>query len=227
MISTHRKVLVVAPAGSATSSVIPLLEQAGYRVTAVQDFSAAKASLASGPELLITELKLGAYNGLHLAIRARARNMPVLVVGHADPVQQAEADRQKAAYLVPPLADDRLLGVVRDLLTAAQHTRRSPRKQVPMVDILVNEAPARLIDVSYEGLRLEAASERSRFLPASFTVSLPHFNFSCDVERIWTTSRDGSAVSYGAELLPRNADTLLAWRSLVDALPGLAVTAYA
>jgi hypothetical protein len=195
----------------------------------VSDFATAKELLGTNPELLITELKLGAFNGLHLAIRAGAQGTPTIIIGDPDPVLEAEAKRQRARYLTSLADPDQIIGVARELLSAATHTRRSPRKQVPQLDAFLNGRPARLLDVSYEGLRLEAEDVESRALPSQFTVRLPTFDFSCAVQCIWTApldSSDGSgSISCGAELSMADADTVLAWRALVDAMPGLAFSA--
>ncbi|MGH6802141.1 MAG: hypothetical protein ACREC3_02080 [Methyloceanibacter sp.] len=193
------------------------------------DFAAAKDVLSTRPELLITELKLGAFNGLHLAIRAGVQGTPAIVVGDPDPVLEAEAKRQQATYLSPPLDPERVLTVVGELLAAALRTRRSPRKQVPQLDAFANDVPARVLDVSYEGMRIESVETKSEGLPPVFKVRLPLFNFSCDVQRVWTspltaTGAQAPGISVGAMLAMANDDTALAWRTLVDALPGLAVT---
>ncbi len=225
-------VLLVAPNGGVVRGLAPSLRAAGYVPKVVGDFAAAKEALAARPELLITELKLGAYNGLHLAIRANVQGTPTIVVGDHDPVLEAEAERQHARYLTPPVTPERVLALVAELLAAAQHVRRSPRKQVPLLDAFVNDVPARVLDVSYEGLRLEAPEAGSENVPAYFRVRLPLFNFSCDVQRVWVSpisaeqgERALSGVSCGAELSRGDVDTALAWRTLVDSMPGLAVTA--
>jgi hypothetical protein len=226
----HPRLLLVSPPDGVTRTLARSLEAAGYSPMVVSDFSTAQEILSTRPELLIAELKLGAYNGLHLAIRAGVQGTPAIVVGDADPVLEAEAKRQQATYLTLPLDVGRALGVVGELLSVAARTRRSPRKQVPLLDAFVNDVPARVLDVSYEGMRLEADEASSSALPESFRVSLPHFNFSCDVQRVWMLplAAEGdrrSGISCGAELSMGDADTALAWRMLVDALPGLAVTA--
>lgn len=223
-------VLLVAPVGGTTRLFVSSLRTAGYAPKVVGDFAAAKEALGTRPALLITELKLGAYNGLHLAIRAGVQGTPTIVVGDPDPVLEAEAKRQRATYLSQPIDHERLLTVMGELLAAALHTRRSPRKQVPLLDAFVNDVPARLLDVSYEGMRLEAAEAESDALPRHFKVRLPLFNFSCDVQRVWTSPLAGegvatAGVSCGAALSVGDADTAMAWRTLVDSLPGLAVTA--
>jgi hypothetical protein len=227
--SVHPRVLLVGPIGGVTRTLATSLRSAGFEPDVVSDFASAKEVLGTGPELLITELKLGAFNGLHLAIRAGAQGTPTIVIGDPDPVLEAEAQRQHARYVTSLVDHEQIIGIVRELLSAAMHTRRSPRKQVPLLDAFVNEVPARLLDVSYEGLRLEAAEGASSALPPHFTVRLPLFNFSCAVERVWTAplrgDRGAGSISCGAELSMDNADTALVWRALVDAMPGLAFSA--
>lgn len=229
--SLHPRVLLVAPKGGVTRTLTPILRTAGFEPNVVDDFPSAKEALGACPELLITELKLGAFNGLHLAIRARAQGTPAIIIGDPDPVLEAEAKRQHATYLTSLVDYQQILVVVSELLSAAMRTRRSPRKQVPLLDAFVNEVPARLLDVSYEGLRLEAPEDVSRTLPPHFTVRLPSFNFSCAAQRVWTAPLSGDddpasgGISCGAELSMEDADTALAWRALVDAMPGLAFNA--
>ena len=69
-------------------------------------------------DVLITDVRLGAFNGLQLAVIARDRNpdMGIIVFsGYDDPVLQAEAERLRARYLVKPVSIDRLLDVIATL----------------------------------------------------------------------------------------------------------------
>jgi hypothetical protein len=216
------RVLLVGPSG-VVHGLAPALVSAGYEPTAVSDFSGAKAYLDRRPDLLITELKLGAYNGLHLAIRAGITRTPTIVVGELDPVLKADAERQQATYLTPPITPDQLVDVVSKLLQGSRHARRSTRKQVPPVNALVNEIPAHLRDVSYEGMRIESAERDTP--PPYFDIRLPQFNFSCRAHRVWTApaGEDRSRVWCGAALSTADIETASAWRALVDTMPGLAV----
>jgi hypothetical protein len=196
---------------------------AGFETTSVGDFPNAKLYLDKRPDLLITELKLGAYNGLHLAIRASINRVPAIVIGEADPVLQADAERQLAKYLVTPIDPAQLVTIANDLISGSRHTRRSTRKQVPPVDALVNQATAYLRDVSYEGMKIESAERDAP--PPYFDVRLPQFNFSCRAQRVWTarSGEDPARVWCGAALSSIDSDTATAWRTLVDTMPGLAV----
>jgi DNA-binding response OmpR family regulator len=219
-----QRVLVVAPSRPLARELAATLKAAGYAPIVIGDFMVAKTLLEARPDFLISELKLGAYNGLHLAIRAAGQGTPAIIVGDADPVLQAEADRYKAAFLKTPVDPARVLGLMRELAASSPRKRRSPRKQVSVLDAFVDDIRARLLDVSYEGMRIETSERELAGLPPRFTLRLPLFNFSCRVERVWTASpsSEGSGAAFGAELSASDASTTEAWRLLVDSLPAAA-----
>ena len=75
--------------------------------------------IAEHPDLLITDLRLGPYNGLHLVLWGRTEHpeMATLVTSRiADPVLEAEARRQRAQFLLRPIADHQLLDAITTLL---------------------------------------------------------------------------------------------------------------
>lgn len=98
------------------ASTVTLLEAAGYRVRSARSFDEAKTLLAAEcPDLLITDLRLGQYNGLHLVLRTRNNypEMAALVTSRvADPVLEAEAVRQHAQFILTPLTATQLLHAV-------------------------------------------------------------------------------------------------------------------
>jgi DNA-binding NtrC family response regulator len=103
-----------------------LLRSHGFVVTSATTFDEAKQKLAADPpELLVTALRLGAYNGLHLILRSRAEHpsMAALVTTYlADPVLEAEAARHHAGFLVVPVSDA-------DFLTAVARVFGSPASE--------------------------------------------------------------------------------------------------
>jgi len=119
---TQRSVLVVDSDPADLSDTARLLTSAGYRVATAAAFDEAKQLLANqSPDLLITGLRLGPYNGLHLILRSRADHpaMAAIVTSrYADPVLEAEAHRHNAGYLLRPLDDgDFLHAISRSLST--------------------------------------------------------------------------------------------------------------
>jgi len=123
---SQRCVLVVDSDPSDLSSTVSLLEGAGYRVATASAFDEAKQLLATeSPDLLITGLRLGPYNGLHLILRSRADHpeMAAIVMTHfSDPVLEAEAQRQQAGFLLRPVGDREFLDAITRSLAATAHT---------------------------------------------------------------------------------------------------------
>ena len=93
------------------------LSENGYDVVASSSFEDAKQEIAvQQPEIVITDVRLGAFNGLQLALLARAVKPDVRLVvfsGFDDPVLKEEARRIGAAYLVKPVSGHALLKELR------------------------------------------------------------------------------------------------------------------
>lgn len=102
------------------------LSRAGYAVTACRRFEDARAALLEAPfALLMTDIRLGAYNGLQLALVARAHypDIPIVVLtGYEDPVLRAEAERLGATYLMKPMT----LAELRDHVARALAAGKTP-----------------------------------------------------------------------------------------------------
>ena len=105
------------------TNTVTLLEAAGYRVRSARDFDEAKTLLAAErPDILITDLRLGQYNGLHLVLRTRCHHpeMAALVTSRvADPVLEAEAHRQSAHFILVPVPAPQMLEAVASSLGGA------------------------------------------------------------------------------------------------------------
>src|SRR5207253_7735839 len=93
-----------------------ILRLAGHHVTSFSRFENAKAFLAtSKPDVLISDVRLGAFNGLQLIVFAKMQHpemIAVVLTGYDDPVLRTEAAHAGASYLVKPIDADRLLEVV-------------------------------------------------------------------------------------------------------------------
>src|SRR5438477_13185500 len=78
------RILLVDPNRTTQSISASALARADYRVAAVTTFEQAKQQLALDcPDLLITAIRLGAFNGLQLLLRVRIEcgDLPVIVTG--------------------------------------------------------------------------------------------------------------------------------------------------
>jgi DNA-binding response OmpR family regulator len=101
-------VLLVAPTPRIAALIGARLTEVGLRVTLVKSFKAARRRLESLPSLLIAEVRLGEFNGLHLALRAQARGIRAIVLGEDDSVMRREAETLGADYLVDDCDTNRL-----------------------------------------------------------------------------------------------------------------------
>lgn len=98
--------LVVASDPVLADRVVSWLSSEGHETRLCTDFVSARAAYdAHPPDLLVTQLKLGAFNGLHLAMRATCRRAgtSTIIIGKPDPLFEAEAHRHQAKYLPQPL----------------------------------------------------------------------------------------------------------------------------
>lgn len=90
-----------------------LLEHGGHKVQLASTFEEGRRALREDtPDLLIADVRLGAYNGLQLIATGRERIRSIIVSGFDDSVLQAEARAFGAEYLVKPVAAAALLGLI-------------------------------------------------------------------------------------------------------------------
>jgi len=127
-------ILIVDPDRSAGTVLSGLLKAAGYKTHVVRRFESARRLLApTRPDLLITTVRLGRFNGLHLVIQGRANNPRLEAIAldaTRDPVLERDAKHHGVtAYVVKPVRRRELLGLVTEALTGrarARQTGRSP-----------------------------------------------------------------------------------------------------
>ena len=124
--SRRHHVVIVAQNPALATALLSWLGSAGYELAIVTTFAAAKALLETRPALIISELKLGEYNGLHLALKARAVGIPTIIVGPHDPVLQKDADELGATYLTSVLRRNQVLTLVSERLGAYATPTETP-----------------------------------------------------------------------------------------------------
>ena len=84
----------------------------------------------------------------------------------------------------------------------------------------MNGAPSHIIDVSFEGLRIEMPRDGRPSLPPLFRVVVPMTGLAFTVKRAWTITTSGARAAplqCGGSVEDPRAEK--AWRSLVDTLP--------
>jgi CheY-like chemotaxis protein len=216
------QVLLATPNLASRTRIEGWLRKLDFAVESVSSFEAARHKLPIlDPDVLISDVRLGEFNGLHLVIVGRARRptMVAIVLGAPDPVLAREAERHGATYLAEPVTEAELVAQVTMLLREAGRQRRWPRKHVAdTVDVEVGVSAAHLIDLSYGGFRLEFVGSDA-YIPdpgSAFRAHVRAFGVSVDADLVWSERASPGRFVCGAALA--NPDPLVAvrWRQVVD-----------
>jgi DNA-binding response OmpR family regulator len=214
------KILIVDDNDAARTGLALLFERAGYEVLAVGTYTDGRAALTRmHPDLLIADVRLGEYNGLQLLTTLTRPTAAIIITGHPDPVIEADAHRMGADFLVKPVPPATLIGLVERKLTERtptfKVTRRWERKPVSgNLPARVGNTPARVLDISYGGLRLEMEREPGPVRPESLTLDLPDRGLSVVIDVAWTSHVDDRWMCGGSVIASESA----AWQGLVDAV---------
>jgi DNA-binding response OmpR family regulator len=109
----RQRVLVVEDQAALLEAVTMAFTRAGRDVVSCRTFEEAREHLLTGPfDALLTDVRLGAFNGLQLAVMARDRHPQMKIIvfsGFDDPVLREEARQLGASYVVKPVGAERLL----------------------------------------------------------------------------------------------------------------------
>jgi DNA-binding NtrC family response regulator len=129
--SRRPQLLVVAQTPSLANAIVSFFDSSRYLVKIVGDFALAKIQLDLEPDVLITELRLGEYNGLHLALRAQVHNIPAVIIGDPDPVLENDAAKFGATFIrTADLRPDAFIALVSTLA----ETSAGPRQRLAWLD---------------------------------------------------------------------------------------------
>jgi DNA-binding response OmpR family regulator len=200
-----------------------LLKGAGYRTIMAASFEEGVSVLrAAPPDLLITDVRLGSFNGLQLMISSPRPVPTIVITGFADPVLESDARRRGAEYLLKPVRPSELLNLVEGKLQAAKAGFGVPRRweRKPVIGGLpahVDDEPARVLDISYGGVRFEMPRQPDRTPPAAFQITFPAARLSIQATLVWTSLIAGKTWLCGAALTPESSESG-EWSGLVDAL---------
>jgi DNA-binding NtrC family response regulator len=124
----RHKILVVVQNPSLACQLVTWLAPVTDELALVTTFAAAKVHLKTRPDLVITEVKLREYNGLHLALRTQAAGIPTIVIGMLDPVFERQAEQLGAAYMsAAALEADGLYALIQRLVEDASESASLPQ----------------------------------------------------------------------------------------------------
>ena len=111
------RILVVDDDISYLMATRDLLECGGHEVLLASTFDEGRRALREeAPDLLIADVRLGAFNGLQLIVGSDQRVPSIVISGFDDAVLQADARACGADYLVKPVAASLLLCLIEQKL---------------------------------------------------------------------------------------------------------------
>jgi DNA-binding response OmpR family regulator len=215
------RVLVIDDDENALAGIVEMLRAADHEVTASSSYEDAKTLLAVGSyDLLITDVRLRSFNGLHLVMKVRRESPDIAVVimtGYDDAMMELEARRYKAEFIRKPVKFAELMEVVGKSLANVRRQRRWPRKRVVGgFRVKAAGAPAAVVDVCYGGLRLEMPTAST--VPARFDIEVIGIGLNLEVQPVWSYAADGGGVVCGAALASDTTPAARTWRTIVDRL---------
>ena len=114
--SRTKRVLVVDDDPGLLDVITAALQRGGREVVPCRAYEDARQKLLTEEfGILLTDVRLGAFNGIQLAVIARDKHpdMGIIVFsGFDDSVLRAEAERVGAYYLVKPVTSEELLNLM-------------------------------------------------------------------------------------------------------------------
>lgn len=222
-----KKVLVVEDDDAARAGLIRLISSRGHQVFAASTFEDGKRLLKTHrPDVLITDIRLGAFNGLQLLLGDSEHTQAIVATAFSDPVLEAEARKLGAHFLLKPIVPALLLDLIDELPTAPikrdtpqRPMRRWQRKAAPEgLAAHIDSWLATVLDVSYGGLRLGFGDTPGKPLPLSFDVVLPDGSLAVPVELVWQNQTALGGVECGVAISSMPLEMAQAWHGLVDAI---------
>lgn len=119
------KILIVDDDTFTRDGLASLVADAGYDTVAAADVPAALQILADQAiDLLITDVRLDSFNGLHLLATAVRPIPSIVITGFDDPCIEADARKFGADFLVKPIAWPMLRELIERKLRPRQDTAR-------------------------------------------------------------------------------------------------------
>jgi DNA-binding response OmpR family regulator len=218
-----QKILIVDDNPSTREQLAKLLVDAGFEALTAGTVPEAMRVLATAqPHLLITEIRLDTYNGLHLIAMAPRPIPAIVITGYADRAVEADARRLGAEYLSKPVSPGELYATIQRLLnTAATRGVFMPPRADPRTDcppntlVLVNDVPACLLDVSAGGARVEIQCAPGDTVQSPLAFRAADLNLTLPLEVMWKRRTSENTwvcgVSVAEDLRPE-------WQTLLNAV---------
>ena len=219
------RILLVETDRAAATVADRVLTNAGYRAAWVDSFAdAIRQTTADCPDLMITALRLGPFNGLHLVL-ALPRQRPRHAGDHRQRAERSHRRHQPVWRALAGQADRPGRSPEPRLGTAGGPDPARPDERAPVASQAGGAAgdgdggfgPGRRIELRRRASRASSArrgpdGRRSR-------SSCPTFGVSVQAVACWSQlAEEGGSWRCGAEVAAADSDATRTWRWIVDSL---------
>jgi CheY-like chemotaxis protein len=180
------------------ASFMAAFELSGFGVMGATGLPVARALLTQfKPDVLVTSLRLGEYNGFQLVMMLRQEHgtVPTFVVGEADLLTEAQAERAGAQLITETLpAPDLAALIMRAFRLEAPRRWRRIRPHRPVVAEVrgpggQSTGTGVVVDIGLGGMGLKL-SELAEGLPGTLEVTLPAYRVTVPAEHVWHREQD-------------------------------------
>lgn len=190
------------------------------KVYVASTFPQAKSILIEAkPDVLVTDLRLHEFNGIHLALWSRVRlpHLRSVIIGRTDPKLADDARAFGFDYVQEETAAAIIDHTLRALDTELPQ-RRAPRKRLPFpLSAEVGGAAAALLDVSHSGFRIQIA-EGVPEPDTTFSLKVAEFAVQATATCVWVRTLAGTNRWCGASVSDAEMAASSPWRTFVDAI---------
>ena len=225
--STPSEILVVDADVASLTGLVSLLRNLGYRATGAANVDGGCALVEAFPfDMLIADLGLHGESSRVLKLIKRARQVrPAIAIvatsAVRDPAAEREIAQRAATYMRKPLDLTFLRKILEQSVASGRRQRRWNRKPVTGgFDARLDGTPARIIDISYGGCRLEMSAPPDPSHAPRMHMNLLPFGFTVNAELKWISRNEPTGSwNCGAAISEMDSSIERAWRVVVDALP--------
>lgn len=176
--------------------------------------------LAVHPDVLVTQVRLEDFNGMHLALWGRMQlpHLRSVIVGESDPALEADA-RRSGFFFVRSNDQRAVLQATQEAVARDTPRRRWQRKLLAAtLDASIDGKPARIVEVSYGGFRAQMPVDLQP--GTDMGIEIPSLAIRAEATCRWVTPAPKSDAYWcGVSLSTADVRPGSTWRALVDRLP--------
>ncbi len=155
-------------------------------------------------------------SGYLTSVRRNDARLPVVAVVDAGAAPDAALARADVSVVTRPLDQASLVLAVSLAHGEGRQARRRVRKRSPRIPSRAGGAPAVIVDISADGVRLELTQAFAARLGPQFRLQVPMVALDVVLQRAWVASTSGGTVQCGAKLVNPNHSQTMAWERIME-----------